>query len=215
MTAPAFEIVDRHRLAELAQSYEGDMVRFLRDLVAIPAESGHEGPVVARIRQEMEKVGFDEIRIDPMGNILGRIGSGKTIVMMDSHTDAVGVGDPKEWAWDPYQGKVEDGYVYGRGSCDQRAGMASMVYAGKMIQQLGLLGDYTLWVVGSVQEEDCDGLCWLYILREDGIRPDCVVITEPSKLGIYRGQRGRMEMELHLRGTPSTKWAAWSPRWSG
>ena len=98
MTAPPFETLNRQRLAELAQSYEGDMVRFLRDLVAIPAESGHEGPVVARIRQEMEKVGFDEVRIDPMGNILGRIGSGKTIIMMDSHTDAVGVGDPKEWA---------------------------------------------------------------------------------------------------------------------
>ena len=69
--------------------------------------------------------------------------------MMDSHTDTVGVGDPKEWAWDPYQGKVEDGYVYGRGACDQRAGMASMVYAGKLIKELGLAGDYTLWVVGS------------------------------------------------------------------
>ena len=77
---------------------------------------------------------------------------------------------------------MEDGYVYGRGSCDQRAGMASMVYAGKLIQELGLLGDYTLYVVGSVQEEDCDGLAWLYILKEDGIRPDCVVITEPSRL---------------------------------
>jgi putative selenium metabolism hydrolase len=135
-----------------------------------------------------------------MGNILGRIGSGKTVVMMDSHTDTVGVGDPKEWAWDPYRGKVENGYVYGRGACDQRAGMASMVYAGKMIKQLGLGGDYTLYVVGSVQEEDCDGLPWLYILREDGIRPDCVVITEPSSLRIYRGHRGRMEIEVHLRG---------------
>jgi acetylornithine deacetylase/succinyl-diaminopimelate desuccinylase-like protein len=57
--------------------------------------------------------------------------------MMDSHTDTVGVGDPKEWAWDPYQGKVEDGYIYGRGACDQRAGMASMVYAGKLIKELG------------------------------------------------------------------------------
>src|ERR1019366_1862858 len=104
MTAPPIEALNRQRLAELAQSYEGDIVRFLRDLIAIPAESGHEGPVVARIRQEMEEVGFDEVRIDPMGNILGRIGSGKTIIMMDSHTDTVGVGDPKEWAWDPYQG---------------------------------------------------------------------------------------------------------------
>jgi putative selenium metabolism hydrolase len=120
--------------------------------------------------------------------------------MMDSHTDTVGVGDPEEWAWDPYQGKVENGYVYGRGACDQRAGMASMVYAGKLIKELGLRGDYTLWVVGSVQEEDCDGLPWLYILKEDGIRPDCVVITEPSSLRIYRGHRGRMEIEVHLRG---------------
>lgn len=200
MNSIATEALNRERLAKLAQSYESDMVQFLRDLIAIPAESCQEGPVIARIRQEMEKVGFDEVRVDGMGNILGRIGSGKSVIMMDSHTDTVGVGDPKEWAWDPYRGKVENGYIYGRGACDQRAGMASMVYAGKMINELGLRGDYTLYVVGSVQEEDCDGLSWLYILNEDGIRPDCVVITEPSKLGIYRGHRGRMEIEVHVRG---------------
>ncbi len=200
MQAVLPDTLHRERLAALAQSYEPDIVRFLRDLIAIPAESCQEGPVIQRIRQEMEKVGFDEIRIDPMGNILGRIGSGRKIIMMDSHTDTVGVGDPKEWGWDPYRGKVEDGYIWGRGTCDQRAGMASMVYAGKMIQELGLHADYTLYVVGSVREEDCDGLCWLYILKEDGIHPDCVVITEPTNLGIYRGHRGRMEIELHIRG---------------
>jgi putative selenium metabolism hydrolase len=193
-------ILNTEELARQTRSYEADMVKFLRDLIAIPAESCQEGPVIARIRQEMEKVGFDEVRVDPMGNILGRIGSGRTVVMMDSHTDTVGVGDPREWSWDPYQGKVENGYIYGRGACDQRAGMASMVYAGKLIKELGLNGDYTLWVVGSVQEEDCDGLPWLYILKEDGIRPDCVVITEPSRLRIYRGHRGRIEIEVHLRG---------------
>ena len=187
-------------IAAAAEAYETDIVSFLRDLIAIPAESSHEGPVIERIRREMEKVGFDEIRIDPMGNILGRIGSGKTVIMMDSHTDTVGVGDPKEWDWDPYKGKVEDGYVYGRGACDQRAGMASMVYAARIIKDLGLLDDYTLWMVGSVQEEDCDGLPWVYILKEDGIRADCVLITEPTNLRIYRGHRGRMEIEVHLRG---------------
>ena len=188
------------KLCALAQKYEPEMVCFLRDLIAIPAGSGQEGPVIQRIKQEMEKVGFDEIRIDPLGNILGRVGSGRRVIMMDSHTDTVGVGDPKEWAWDPYKGKVEDGYIYGRGACDQRAGMASLVYAVKMIKELGLHGDYTLWVVGSTMEEDCDGLAWLYILKEDGIRPDCVLITEPTGLRIYRGQRGRMEIEVHLRG---------------
>jgi putative selenium metabolism hydrolase len=192
--------IDAARLAERAQAHESDMIRFMRELIAIPAESSREAPVIARIRQEMEKVGFDEIRVDGMGNILGRIGSGKTVIMMDSHTDTVGVGDPKEWAWDPYRGKVEDGCIYGRGACDQRAGMVSMVYAGKLIRELDLAGDYTVYMVGSVQEEDCDGLAWLYILKEDGIRPDCVVITEPSRLGIYRGHRGRMEIEVHLRG---------------
>jgi len=145
-------------------------------------------------------VGFDEIRIDAMGNVLGRIGSGKRVIMMDAHIDTVGIGDPKEWAWDPYKGKVEDGFIYGRGAGDQRAGMASMVYAGKMIKDLKLEGDYTLWVVGSVQEEDCDGLAWVYILKEDDIRPDCVVITEATNLRVYRGHRGRMEIEVHMRG---------------
>jgi putative selenium metabolism hydrolase len=198
------EILDRAQLAKLAQSYEREMVAFLRDLIAIPAESCQEEPVIARIRQEMEKVGFDEVDVDGMGNILGRIGSGSHLIMMDGHTDTVGIGDPREWEWDPFQGKVEAGYVYGRGACDQRAGMASMVYAGRLIKELGLAGDYTLYVVGSVQEEDCDGLSWLYILNEDGRilgkRPECVVITEPTNLGIHRGHRGRMEIEVHLRG---------------
>jgi putative selenium metabolism hydrolase len=200
MSTIPVEILNRTPLIELAQSYEGEIVRFLRDLIAIPAESGQEGPVIARIRQEMEKAGFDEVRIDPMGNILGRIGSGKTVIMMDSHTDTVGVGDPKEWSWDPYQGKVEDGYVFGRGACDQRAGMASMVYAGKMIKQLDLLGDYTLWVVGSVQEEDCDGLCWQYLIEQGGIRPEFVISTEPTDCQIYRGHRGRMEIRVDVPG---------------
>jgi putative selenium metabolism hydrolase len=188
------------RLTAKARSYEADIVRFLREMIAIPGESSREGPVIELIRQEMERVGFDETRVDPMGNLLGRIGSGKRVIMMDAHTDTVGAGDPREWSWDPYQGKVEDGYVYGRGACDQRAGMASMVYAGKLIQELGLLADYTLYVVGSVQEEDCDGLAWVYILKEDGIRADCVVLTEPTNLRVYRGHRGRMEIEVHFRG---------------
>ncbi|HTS59702.1 MAG TPA: YgeY family selenium metabolism-linked hydrolase [Terriglobales bacterium] len=201
MTNPP-EIILRNRehIAALAQAYEGEMVSFLCDLVAIPAASSHEKPVIERIRREMEIVGFDEIRIDPMGNILGRIGSGGKIIMMDAHTDAVGVGDPKEWAWDPYKGKVENGIIYGRASSDQRGGMASMVYAGKIIKELGLSGDYALYIVGSVQEEDCDGLAWVYILKEDGIAADCVVLTEPTNLKIYRGQRGRMEIEVRVRG---------------
>src|SRR5512142_719702 len=96
----------REALAEDVKEYAQPMVRFLRDLISIPAESSQEGPVIQRIKQEMESVGFDEIRVDKMGNILGRIGSGKRVIMMDSHTDTVGVGDLREWKWDPYRGKA-------------------------------------------------------------------------------------------------------------
>ncbi|HMK23505.1 MAG TPA: YgeY family selenium metabolism-linked hydrolase [Terriglobales bacterium] len=190
----------RERLCIRAKECEPKVVAFLREMIAIPGESSREKQVIGRIEREMREVGFDEIRIDGMGNILGRIGSGNRVIMMDSHTDTVGIGDPKEWKWDPYQGKVDNGYVYGRGACDQRAGMACMVYAAKLIKELDLLGDYTLWIVGSVQEEDCDGLSWIYILREDGIRPELVLITEPSSLRVYRGHRGRIEIEVHVRG---------------
>ena len=185
---------NRDRLIAKIASYEPEIVQFMCDLIAIPAESCQEGPVIQRIKQEMEKCGFDEITIDPMGNILGRIGSGKHVIMFDSHTDTVGVGDLKEWKWDPYKGKVEDGFIYGRGACDQRAGMVSMVYAGKAIKELGLDGDFTFYAVGTVMEEDCDGLAWIYILREGKIKPECVVVTEPTDLHVYRGHRGRMEI---------------------
>jgi len=190
----------RDAILEGAAALQDDIVRFLRDLIAIPAVSCHEGPVIERIKAEMQKVGFDEIRVDGMGNILGRIGSGKRVVMMDSHTDTVGVGDPKEWTFDPYKGKVEDGCVWGRGASDQRAGMACLVYAGKLIKDLKLTDDFTVWMCGSVEEEDSDGIAWLYILREDGIRPDGIVITEPTNLRVYRGHRGRMEIEVHVPG---------------
>jgi putative selenium metabolism hydrolase len=183
-----------------ARRYQDDIVRFLRDLIAIPATSCQEGPVIRRIEAEMQKVGFDEIRVDGLGNILGRVGSGKRVIMMDSHTDTVGVGDPREWTFDPYRGKVEDGCVWGRGASDQRAGIACLVYAGKLIKDLELGDDYTVWMCGSVEEEDSDGIGWLYILREDGIEPDGIVITEPTNLRVYRGHRGRMEIEVHVPG---------------
>ena len=193
--------------AELAKTirkniadYEEDMVKFLRDMISIPSESCEEKEVVERIREEMKKVGFDEIEIDPMGNILGRIGNGDRVIAYDAHIDTVGVGDPEEWEWDPFEGKFVDGIIYGRGATDQEGAMVSMVYAGKVIKDLDLHDEFSLYFVGSIQEEDCDGLCWQYIINEDGLKPEMVVVTEPTNLNIYRGHRGRMEMEVTVEG---------------
>ena len=192
--------VDPKAVLAKAQEYQPAMSRFLRDMIAIPSESCQEEQVIRRIKQEMEAVGFDRVEIDPMGNVLGWIGSGKRLVAFDAHIDTVGVGDPIQWEHDPYRGHEDGDLIFGRGASDQEGGMASMVYAGKIIKELGLAGDCTILMTGTVQEEDCDGLCWLYLIQESGIRPEFVVSTEPTSCTIARGQRGRMEIRVEAKG---------------
>ncbi|MBI5021543.1 MAG: YgeY family selenium metabolism-linked hydrolase [Ignavibacteriales bacterium] len=188
------------QILKSARQNESQVAKFLRDIIAIKSVSSQEEKVVYRIKEEMEKCKYDEITIDPMGNILGRIGKGKHIIAMDAHIDTVDVGNPENWTIDPFKGAMKDGIIYGRGACDMKGAMASLVYGGKIIKDLGLEDDYTLYIVGSVQEEDCDGLCWQYIINEDKIRPEVVVIAEPTNLGVYRGHRGRMEIEVRVKG---------------
>jgi len=193
-------VIEFDKIVEQAESYRSEISAFLRDMIRIPSESCEEEKVVLRIKEEMEKLGFDKIEIDEMGNILGYIGHGSHVIAMDAHIDTVGVGDESLWDYDPFEGYEDDEIIVGRGSSDQEGGMASMVYAGKIIKDLGLEDDYTLVITGTVQEEDCDGLCWHYILEEDDIKPEFVVITEPSSCNIYRGHRGRMEMKVSTHG---------------
>ena len=183
-----------------ARELQKDLVAFMQDIIRIPSLSSQEGAVVRRVAEEMEKLGYDEVTIDPMGNVLGRIGNGPRVIAFDGHVDTVDVGDPAQWERDPHSGDVEDGIVYGRGTADMKGGVASSVYAGALLKKLGLPDDISFYVTGTVQEEDCDGLCWQYIVKETGLRPDLVVITEPTSLDIYRGQRGRMEMEVRTTG---------------
>lgn len=195
--------IEAVKICRLAEKYLPDMTQFLRDMIRIPSESCREKAVVERIKTEMERVGFDKVEIDPMGNILGTIGSGSHVIAMDAHIDTVGVGNMDNWEFDPYQGYEDDEVIGGRGASDQEGGMTAMVYAGKIIKDLDLSGDYTLVVVGSVQEEDCDGLCWQYIINESRLKPEFVVSTEPTDGGIYRGQRGRMEIKVAVKGVSS------------
>ena len=192
--------VSFEEVLKLAEAYQKDMTKFLRDMIAIPSESCDEKKVVLCIKEEMEKVGFDKVVIDKMGNILGYIGHGKHLIAMDAHIDTVGIGEIKNWSFDPYKGYEDDIHIGGRGASDQEGGMASMVYAAKIIKDLHLEDDYTLLITGTVQEEDCDGLCWKYIIEEDKIRPEFVVSTEPTSCQIYRGHRGRMEIKVDVRG---------------
>lgn len=184
-----------------AEKYESSMTKFLRDLIAIPGESCGEKDVINRIAQEMKMLGFDKVEIDGMGNILGYMGNGETLIGYDAHIDTVGLGELSNWNFDPYKGYENDEEIGGRGASDQLGGIVSATYGAKIMKDLGLLSDkYTVLVTGTVQEEDCDGLCWQYIYNEDKVKPEFVVITEPTNGNIYRGQRGRMEIRVEVKG---------------
>lgn len=193
--------MDFEVIKKTAQSYQKDMTKFLRELVKIPGESCGEEKVIKRIEKEMNDLGFNKVEIDKMGNILGYMGTGKTLIAYDAHIDTVGIGEKSNWNFDPYEGYETDTEIGGRGTSDQLGGIVSAIYGAKIMKDLNLLSDkYTVLVTGTVQEEDCDGLCWQYIINEDKIRPEFVVITEPTNGNIYRGQRGRMEIKVEVKG---------------
>ncbi len=193
--------MDYNKIKAAAESYKADMTRFLREIVKNPGESCDERAHITRIAQEMETLGFDKVEIDPMGNVLGFMGTGKKLIAFDAHIDTVGIGNRDNWNFDPYEGYENQEEIGGRGVSDQCGGIVSAVYGAKIMKDLGLLSDkYRVLVAGTVQEEDCDGLCWQYIIREDKIRPEFVVSTEPTDGGIYRGQRGRMEIRVDVKG---------------
>ena len=189
------------KIQKAAEGYKGQMTKFLRDLVAIPGESSGEEGHVRRIEKEMRDLGFDKVEVDGQGNVLGYMGDGEKLIAFDGHIDTVGLGEPANWNFDPYKGYEDDSEIGGRGTSDQLGGIVSAVYGAKIMKDLGLLNEkYRVLVTGTVQEEDCDGLCWQYIVNEDKIRPEFVVSTEPTDGGIYRGHRGRMEIRVDVKG---------------
>ncbi|MBQ1602513.1 MAG: YgeY family selenium metabolism-linked hydrolase [Oscillospiraceae bacterium] len=200
--------MDFEAIKRAAAAYGADMTRFLRDMIAIPSESCQEEGVAKRIKAEMEKLGYDKVELDGLGNVIGWMGEGEKIIAIDSHIDTVGIGNISNWEADPYQGYETETQIYGRGGSDQEGGLASAVYGTKIMKDLGLIPEgYRIMVVGSVQEEDCDGMCWQYIANKDFSslaeaqeKIEFVISTEPTDGGIYRGHRGRMEIRVDVKG---------------
>ena len=190
-------------ILEMAEGCRGEVVEFLREIIGIASPVGEEGAVVARIKSEMEALGYDEVFVDPLGNLLGRIGSGSRVLAIDGHCDTVGVGNPALWSVDPFKGDMREGVIYGRGAADQKGGVAAAVYAGKILREIGLPDDVTVWVVVSVLEEGYEGFNWEYIIGEDKIVPDAVVLTEPTNLQISVGHKGRADIKIRVEGESS------------
>jgi len=175
------------QINELAKKYGQYTAENLSKLVKIKSLSMGEKEVQHELRRQMVEAGFDEVKFDGLGNVIGRIGNGSKTLAIDAHMDTVDVGNLDNWDKDPFSGEIDDEFVYGRGTVDQEGGAAAFVTAGRILKDLAFDRDLTIYFVGSVMEEDCDGLCWNYIIEEEKIKPDFVISTEPTNLNIYRG----------------------------
>ncbi|RMD49945.1 MAG: YgeY family selenium metabolism-linked hydrolase [Ignavibacteria bacterium] len=191
------------KIIELSKKYESYTAENLSAMIKQKSLSKEEKGAAEELKNQMIDAGFDEVRLDKLGNVIGRIGNGPKLIAIDGHIDTVDIGNIDNWTFDPLGGEIKDGFVHGRGSVDQKGGPVSAVTAGKIIKELGVPDDITLLVTGTVMEEDCDGLCWKYLVEEEGIKPEAVIITEPTNLNIYRGHRGRMEIEVEFFGVSS------------
>jgi putative selenium metabolism hydrolase len=188
------------KIKDLSEKYNASTINNLSRLVQIKSLSCQEKDLTRELKMQMESSGADEVIIDGLGNVIGKLGIGRRILAIDGHIDTVDTGNLDNWDSDPFSGKVENGFVWGRGSVDQKGGVASMVTAIRILKEIGIPDDLTVYFVGSVIEEDCDGLCWKYIIEEDRIIPHAVILTEPTNLKIYRGQRGRIEIRIKFKG---------------
>lgn len=180
--------------------FENDCLKFLMKIVSTKSLSKNERAVSKIAANEMRRLGYHDIKIDKLGSVIGQIGHGEKKILYDAHIDTVGIADIKQWKTDPFKATFKNGIIYGRGSADDKGCVASMVYAGALIKKLGLLGDFTLYVSASVQEEIAEGYGIDLLLKNLKFRPDCVVIGEPSNLKIIRGHKGRVEVKITVKG---------------
>lgn len=197
MGVPMNQIVEslNRRVAER----EAQILRFFREIVAIPSMDNQIGAVGERVGEEMTRLGFDQVYRDRYGSIVGRVGHGDKILLLDSHLDTVGIGDPKAWEWDPFQGKVEGGMLYARGALDEKGSTPGMIHGMALARDLGLLDGFTVYYLGNI-EEMCDGVACQAFHEWENVTPDFVVIGEPTNMNVYRGHKGRVELEVVAKG---------------
>jgi putative selenium metabolism hydrolase len=177
------------------------LIEFTQALIQHPSLSGEEAAVSRRVAAEMQSLGFDQVYTDQNGSVIGLIQGaepGKTI-LLDAHTDTVGIAPGVPWNQQPFGAQVIDNALYGRGAADMKGALAAMIHAAASLDRKSLRG--RVIVSASTLEEVLEGVTLRSIMESH--RPDCVVIGEATDLNLNRGGRGRAEIHLQTIGRPA------------
>jgi len=189
---------------KLTPQEQSELTAFLSRLVRTPSLSSQEGRVAQLLVDQLRQVGVADVRVDRVGNVVARIGAGRgPVLLFNGHMDTVNVTDRAAWLHDPWLGVVDGGLLYGIGAADMKASLAAMVYGAKKLVDTGAVLNGELVLAFVVQEEPCEGAAMRVLVEKEGVRPDWVVLGEPTNMQISRGQRGRVELRVTTRGRSS------------
>lgn len=190
--------INYRELWHLAEAEREGLVAFARRMVQTPSMPGQEAGVAAQLQVEMDRLGFDRVWRDEVGNVIGwvRGGDGPSL-MLNGHMDHVDAGDLDLWAHPPFDGETHDGELWGRGAVDMKGALAAMVYAGSLVKKLGASLPGDLYVSGVVQEE-VGGLGARHLAR--ALPVERVIVGEASGNHLRRGHRGRVELCAYFEG---------------
>jgi succinyl-diaminopimelate desuccinylase len=211
-------MTDADRVLAAVDALTDEAVAFTRDLIRIPTinpPGQHYEDCARRIGDTLAAFGYDveyhvagdrpehtaaHPRVNVVGTLRGRVA--RPAIHLNGHFDVVPAGEG--WTVDPFGGVVRDGYIWGRGAADMKAGLAAAVFAAEAIRRAGVQRNGTIEISGTVDEESggLAGVAWLAEHKRIAAdRTAAVIIPEP--LGVDRicvGHRGVYWFEVETRG---------------
>ena len=174
-----------------------ELIKETQKLLSFESYPGKEKDVSDYVELLMKRLGFRDVTRDEYGSIFGFIGPKQetTAILFDSHTDVMPVRG--NWKHPPFAGEISNGRLYGRGSTDMKGSLCASIYGAIEANKNSKLKKQYV-VSASVLEEEIEGVALGKII--DRVKPENVVICEPSKLQIKLGHKGRIEYLLRVNG---------------
>ena len=179
-----------------------DCLRFAQRLIQTPSMPGEEGAIAALIAAEMRQLDFDEVWLDEIGNVYGRIfGQDRSLgaLVLNTHLDHVDPGDPALWPVPPYAGAIVGERLVGRGACDIKGPLAVQVYSMAGLRRLGERPRRDVVFTGVVEEE-VGGAGAIYWAEHLDYPVALVVLGEPSGNRLSLGHRGILALWVTFPG---------------
>jgi len=213
----------KSRILQAVEDGFAEQVSFTQKLVQMPSLRGHEHAIQDLLFRSLQSRGYamDRFKMDraaieahPGGSkysddhsdapiVVGihrpRDERGRSLILQ-SHLDVVPEGPHEMWTTPPYEPRIEDGWMYGRGSGDMKAGLAGAMYALKALTREGWQPAADVFLQ-SVVEEECTGNGALACLAR-GYRAEAALIPEPLGDSLIRAQLGVMWLQIKVQGIP-------------